>query len=95
MTAFGTSTPSVRPRASQRITEAAGLENFTANDLRWTAASWMTFMGVSWSVVSRILHYVAGGGSAAEDLHGYDSEKLQALARWAARLEEILHNPQR
>ncbi|NJL26400.1 MAG: tyrosine-type recombinase/integrase [Thermoanaerobaculia bacterium] len=77
-------------RAAMRIAEAAGIENLTAHDLRRTAASHMTSMGIPRLVVSKILNHAESGITAVYDRHGYDAEKRDALERWAAKLEEIL-----
>lgn len=77
-------------RAAQRCAEAAGIENFTAHDLRRTAASHMTSMGISRLVVSKILNHAESGITAVYDRHSYDAEKRQALARWADKLDAIL-----
>jgi integrase len=73
----------------QRIRAAAGVD-FTAHDLRRTAASLMTGMGISRLVVGKILNHAEPGVTAVYDRHAYDSEKQAALKRWADRLEEII-----
>ena len=60
------------------------------HDLRRTAASFMTSMGISRLVVSKILNYVESGITAVYDRHSYDAEKRQALVRWAGKMDEIL-----
>lgn len=77
-------------RAAARIAKAAGIENFTAHDLRRTAASHMTSVGISRLVVSKVLNHAESGITAVYDRHSYDAEKRQALVRWAGRLDEIL-----
>lgn len=67
-----------------------GLENITPHDLRRTAASGMTALGINRLVVSKILNHVEKGVTAVYDRHGYDAEKRHALDAWAARLEEIV-----
>ncbi len=69
---------------------AVGLKNMTPHDLRRTAASNMTAIGINRLVVSKILNHVETGVTAVYDRHGYDAEKRHALEAWAARLEEIL-----
>ncbi len=75
--------------AVERLVEAAGLK-FVAHDLRRTAASYMTSMGVTRLVVSKILNHVEQGVTAIYDRHSYDGEKREALDRWGDRLESIL-----
>lgn len=66
-----------------------GIEQFTPHDLRRTAASHMTGMGISRLVVSKILNHAEPGITAVYDRHSYDREKLQALETWGRRLEAI------
>ena len=67
-----------------------GLENITPHDLRRTAATNITKMGVNRLTVSKILNHVETGVTAIYDRHGYDAEKRQALDAWAAHLEGIV-----
>ena len=67
-----------------------GLENITPHDLRRTAATNITKMGVNRLTVSKILNHVETGVTAVYDRHGYDAEKRHALEVWATRLEEIV-----
>jgi integrase len=62
----------------------------TPHDLRRTAASFMTSLGISRLTVSKILNHVETGVTAIYDRHSYDREKTAALEAWAARLEEIV-----
>lgn len=59
---------------------------FTPHDLRRTAASHMTSLGVSRLTVSKILNHVESGITAVYDRHSYDQEKREALDRWGQRL---------
>jgi integrase len=77
-------------RAVYKTLPALGLENITPHDLRRTAASNMTALGISRLVVSKILNHVETGVTAVYDRHGYDAEKRHALETWSARLEEII-----
>lgn len=62
---------------------------FTPHDLRRTAASHMTGIGVSRLVVSKILNHAEQGVTAVYDRHSYDAEKRDALERWGRRLAEL------
>jgi integrase len=74
----------------RRNLEQLGIEQFTAHDLRRTAASLMTGAGVPRLVVSKLLNHREGiGVTFLYDRHGYDAEKREALETWARRLEEI------
>jgi integrase len=63
---------------------------FVGHDLRRTAASHMTSMGISRLVVSRILNHAENDVTAVYDRHSYDPEKRQALELWGRRVEEIV-----
>ncbi len=76
-------------KAAERIAKQAEVE-FVSHDLRRTAASFMTSMGTSRLVVSKILNHVETGVTAIYDRYGYDAEKQKALVLWGDRLEEIL-----
>jgi integrase len=76
-------------QAAHRIRDRSKVD-FTPHDLRRTAASLMTGMGVSRLTVSKILNHVERGVTATYDRHSYDAEKRQALDAWARRLKEII-----
>ncbi len=63
---------------------------FTPHDLRRTAASHMTSMGVPRLTVSKILNHVESGITAVYDRHSYDQEKRQALDLWGQKLLQIV-----
>jgi integrase len=76
--------------ALHKALSGMGLANITPHDLRRTAASNMTALGINRLVVSKILNHVEKGVTAVYDRHGYDAEKRHALEVWASRLEEIV-----
>jgi len=67
-----------------------GIPPFTPHDLRRTAASQMTSMGVPRLTVSKILNHTETGITAVYDRHSYDQEKRDALALWGKKLEQIV-----
>ena len=73
-------------KAIERIRERTGIKDFTAHDLRRTAASMMTGMGIPRLTVSKILNHVEPGITAVYDRHSYDKEKQEALEAWSKRL---------
>jgi integrase len=77
-------------RAVYKSLPSIDLANITPHDLRRTAASFMTSLGISRLVVAKILNHVETGVTAVYDRHSYDREKKAALEAWAARLEEIV-----
>lgn len=66
------------------------IAHFTAHDLRRTAASLMTGVGIPRLTVSKVLNHSEGGATKIYDRHTYDSEKRQALETWSRKLESIL-----
>ncbi|MEO5363697.1 MAG: tyrosine-type recombinase/integrase [Magnetococcus sp. DMHC-8] len=67
-----------------------GIGQFTPHDLRRTAASLMTGMGIPRLVVSKLLNHVESGITAVYDRHSYDAEKRVALDAWGRKLESIV-----
>ena len=76
-------------QATKHIRERAGVE-FVPHDLRRTAASYMTSMGIPRLTVKKILNHVERDVTATYDRHSYDQEKHHALDAWGQRLDEIL-----
>jgi integrase len=77
-------------KAVEKIRERTGIKDFTAHDLRRTAASMMTGMGIPRLTVSKILNHVEPGVAAVYDRHSYDREKREALDAWSRRLQLIV-----
>jgi len=78
-------------KATERIRERTKLD-YRAHDLRRTAASLMTGMGITRLTVSKILNHVEPGVTAVYDRHSYDKDKREALDAWARRLTLIVSN---
>jgi len=76
--------------AIRKNADTFDIDHFTPHDLRRTAASQMTSMGIPRLVVGKILNHVEGGVTAVYDRHSYDNEKLQGLETWNRRLEGII-----
>ncbi|ODB94683.1 hypothetical protein A3197_18205 [Candidatus Thiodiazotropha endoloripes] len=70
--------------------EPIGINHWVPHDLRRTAASIMTSIGISRLVVSKILNHVESGITAVYDRHSYDAEKRNALEAWGRKLDQIL-----
>jgi integrase len=83
-------TGSAVDHAMRNNREVLGTGNATPHDLRRTAASHMTSIGISRLVVSKVLNHAEPGITAVYDRHSYDIEKRAALAAWAVRIEEII-----
>lgn len=76
-------------KAVERIRKLTGVD-FTARDLRRTAASHMTSIGIPRLVVSKILNHVESGVTRVYDRHSYDIEKRQALNKWTNHVVAIV-----
>ena len=67
-----------------------GLEPFTPHDLRCTAASMMTALGIPRLHVSKVLNHTDQDiTGAVYDQHDYGPEKKRALEVWATELRAI------
>jgi integrase len=62
------------------------------HDLRRTAASYMTTLGIPRLVVSKILNHTENSVTAIYDRHSYDKEKRETLEMWGKKLNEIIFN---
>jgi integrase len=65
-------------------------ESFRPHDLRRTAETRMTSMGISRLAVGKILNHAEQSATAIYDRHGYDDEKRMALDAWGRKLEGII-----
>ena len=74
----------------RELRHRTAIEDFKFHDLRRTAASHMTGLGIPRLVVSKILNHAEQGVTAVYDRHSYDSEKRDALSRWDGRVAEIV-----
>ena len=67
-----------------------GLEPFTPHDLRRSAASMMTALGIPRLHVSKVLNHTDQDITAIYDRHDYFAEKKQALQTWSDELQAII-----
>jgi integrase len=65
-------------------------EPFTPHDLRRTLRTRLAEIGVDDVVAERVLGHKLQGIMAVYNRHGYDTEKRQALERWAKKLRQIV-----
>jgi integrase len=63
---------------------------FVPHDLRRSAASHMTGMGISRLVVGKLLNHAERGVTSTYDRHSYDKEKRLALEAWGLKLKAII-----
>ncbi len=76
-------------KVKKRIDEAMGADDWRVHDLRRTAASGMARLSVQPHVVEKILNHRTGvisGVAAVYNRYGYETEKREALERWAAHI---------
>jgi len=67
-----------------------GIEHFTPHDLRRTAASHMTKLGVPRLHVEKVLNHTTGDIAEIYDRHDYLPEKRAALERWGKHLQKLI-----
>jgi integrase len=77
----------------ERLRKRLGFQ-FRFHDLRRTAASHMTGIGISRLVVSKLLNHTEAGITRVYDRHGYDGEKRDALAKWDRHLGAVVSGQQ-
>jgi integrase len=76
--------PALRVRALSKV-------DFIPHDLRRTAASHMTGMGIPRLVVSKILNHAEMGVTKVYDRHSYDAEKREALEVWGQKVMALMN----
>jgi integrase len=85
----------VLSRAVRENAEDFGIKHFTPHDLRRSAASFMTKLGVPRLHVEKVLNHSTGDIAEVYDRHDYLPEKRAALEKWAKRLAEIIEGKDR
>jgi len=78
--------------AVRKNREIFKIDHFVPHDLRRTAASQMTSLGISRLVVAKILNHSESGVTAVYDRYSYDKEKIFALNKWEKKLKGILED---
>jgi integrase len=70
-----------------------GIEDWRLHDLRRTVASGMAKLGIRLEVIEKCLNHTSGsfaGIVSVYQLHSFESEKREALTKWAEHVEEIV-----
>lgn len=80
----------VLSRAVRQNEDHFGIAHFTPHDLRRTAASFMTKIGVPRLHVKKVLNHSTGDIAEVYDRHDYFSEKRAALERWGEYLTILI-----
>jgi integrase len=65
-------------------------EKFTPHDLRRTLRTRLAEIGIDDMVAERVLGHKLQGIMAVYNRHSYDTEKRQALDKWAKKLRQIV-----
>ncbi len=79
------------PRAISRNTKVfEGVGSWVAHDLRRTAATHMSAMGVSRFILQKILNHTDSSVTAVYDRHSYDDEKTESLILWGDKLRVMI-----
>ena len=68
---------------------SGGLDHFTVHDLRRSARTHLSGLGVAPDVAERALNHVIKGTRGVYDRYSYFDERKKALEIWAARLQTI------
>jgi integrase len=76
-----------------RLDKASGVTDWVVHDLRRTGRSLLSRAGVRPDIAERVLGHVQLGVAKVYDRHAYFDEKAAALAKLAALVERIVHNP--
>jgi integrase len=82
----------VLSRAVRENEDHFGIPHFTPHDLRRTAASMMTGIGIPRLHVEKVLNQTLSDIAEVYDRHDYFEEKKIALNRWADHLKTVLAN---
>lgn len=77
-------------KGAERVRERSKVPDLRLHDLRRTAASPMTGMGISRLTVKKTLNHAERDVTAVYDRHSYDPEKRSALEAWGRRLEAVV-----
>ena len=87
----------VDTKAWSRSRATVALCDVRVHDLRRTVASFMAAMGLSPVVISLVLNHAAERASSITqrvyNQYTYDTEKQDALERWADHLQSHLNGP--
>jgi integrase len=82
----------VLSRAVRENKDHFGIDHFTPHDLRRTAASHMTKLGVPRLHVEKVLNHATGDIAEIYDRHDYLPEKRAALEKWGKHLSAIVED---
>lgn len=82
-------------KASTRISEHSGVHDFKIHDLRRTMASGLAELGISRTVIGKVINHKGISGdnlvTAIYDRYSYLEEKREALENWSERMIHLLN----
>lgn len=67
-----------------------GIADFTPHDLRRTAATYISQLGIMDEIIDAVLNHTKQGVIRTYNLNRYDKEKKQALEAWERKLQSII-----
>src|SRR4051812_36813810 len=82
------------PRSVGTIQRRSPCPLWRLHDLRRSARSRWSAIGIDHDIAERLLGHLIGGIRRVYDAHSYIDEKRTALGRWAAHLQTILNPPE-
>jgi integrase len=77
----------------RRLDDLSGVSDWVLHDLRRTVASGMARLGISLSVIEKVLNHVSGsfaGIVGVYQRHEFAAEKCEALEKWADHVERLV-----
>ena len=77
-------------RLKEIVDKKSGVTGWTFHDLRRTASTRMSELGIGRDVVRQVLNHARPGLDRVYDAHDYFEEKRRALEAWAQRLDTIV-----
>lgn len=80
-------------KAKAALDAKAGVRSWCLHDLRRTARSLMSRVGVRPDIAERVLGHAIGGVEGVYDRHHYQQDKAHALQSLAALIETIINPP--
>ena len=86
--------PAAVTKAMHRLCKRIGIERAGPHDLRRTVGTGLAKLRVTPDIRSLVLNHTRGRSSSETtrvyDRHGYDDEKLEALAKWEAHVRALV-----
>ena len=73
----------------RKLNDELGIPHFTSHDLRRTAATHMSRLGVHDTVIAKVLNHIRQGVTWRYVQHDFMQEKGRALELWAEELAQI------